>query len=264
MIVNEFYNGTTRRYVALFGSLFNKMRITRDDNSGIEQQQLVVPISYGPYQKFLAKLKQDPHLNRPQAISLPRMAFEIDGMSYDGQRKVNSLNTVKTSDDTFVYTPAPWNIEISLYIMTQYAEDGAKLIEQILPFFKPEYTFSAHILDSLPAFDIPLILNSVNSEDLYESDFITRRSLMWTLSFTMKAWFFGPIRDAKIIKFVDVHNYGDLRTDGEPETQITTQPGLDINGNPTTDINETVSYETINFDDDWGVITMVKDYQDGG
>ena len=256
-LTNHFYNGTTRRYIALFGSLFNKMSITREDNEGAQIQRMIVPISYGPYQKFLAKITQDPSLNRPQAISLPRMSFEIMSMNYDGARKTNSLNRLPTSDNSFVYSPAPYNIEFNLYVMTKYAEDGTKVLEQILPFFKPEYTFTAFILDDLPALDLPLILNSVTAEDLYEADFETRRSLMWTLSFTMKGWFFGPTRERKRIKFIDIRNYPQMQVGAG--SNILIQPGLTANGEPTMDINETIAFEQIDFGDDWGIITTVED-----
>lgn len=259
-IANHFYNRTTRRYIALFGSLFNKMSITREDNSGNQLQRMIVPISYGPYQKFLARITQDPGLNRPQAISLPRMSFEILSMNYDGVRKTNSLNRLYNSDSSnFYYSPAPYNLEFNLYIMTKYAEDGAKILEQILPFFKPEYTFSAYIMDDLEALDIPLILNSVSVEDIYEGDFQTRRSLMWTLSFTMKGWFFGPQKTPKVIKFADVRYYNGLETNLDPLMRVTIQPGMTANGSPTTDINETVPYQDIEVDDDWGVIKIIQD-----
>jgi hypothetical protein len=258
-IVNHFYNGTTRRYIALFGSLFNKMSITRNDLQNNEIQRMVVPISYGPFQKFLAKITQDPNLNRPQAISLPRMSFEIMSMSYDGSRKTNSLNKLSTSDNSFLYSPAPYNIEFNLYVMTKYAEDGTKVLEQIIPFFKPEYTFTAFIIDDLPALDIPLVLNSVSVEDIYEGDFETRRSLMWTLSFTMKGWFFGPQRQRKRIKFVDVHTYPQLiEAEG---SRITVQPGLTANGEPTSSIDESIPFDEIDFEADWGVITIVEDIE---
>jgi hypothetical protein len=259
-IVNHFYNGTTRRYIALFGSLFNKISITREDNQGNEVQRMVVPISYGPFQKFLAKVTQDPKLNRPQAVSLPRMSFEILSMNYDGTRKTNSLNKLRTaSDNSFVYSPAPYNIEFNLYVMTKYAEDGTKIIEQIMPFFKPEYTFTAFVLDDLPALDLPLILNSVTAEDIYEGDFESRRSLMWTLSFTMKVWFFGPQRERKVIKFVDVRNYPQMQEGSG--SNILVQPGLTANNEPTTDIDESIRFDEIQFDDDWGVITMIEDIE---
>jgi hypothetical protein len=256
-ITNHFYNGTTRRYIALFGSLFNKMSITREDNQDNEIQRMVVPISYGPFQKFLAKVTQDPNLNRPQAISLPRMSFEILSMTYDGSRKTNSRNVLPTSDNSIVFSPAPYNLEFNLYVMTKYAEDGTKILEQILPFFKPDYTFTAFVLDDLPALDLPLILNSVSLEDVYEADFETRRSLIWTLSFTMKVWFFGPQRSRKRIKFIDIRTYPQLQVAGGENILI--QPGLTANGEPTTDINETIPFNQIDFDDDWGLITIIED-----
>lgn len=261
-ITNHFYNGTTRRYIALFGSLFNKMSITREDNTGSEIQRMVVPIAYGPFQKFLAKISQDPDLSKISAVSLPRMSFEMTSMSYDGTRKTGSRNSIATNSRSSVFTPAPYNIEFNLYIMTKYAEDGTKILEQIIPFFKPEYTYSAYILDELPAMDIPLILNSVSIEDLYESDFEQRRTLMWTLSFTMKAWYFGPIRDKTRIKFVDVRNYTQMEVGGDG-SRITIQPGLTANNEPTDSIDETVPFQQIEIDDDWGVITIIEELEDG-
>lgn len=259
-IVNHFYNQTTRRYIALFGSLFNKMSITREDNTGAEIQRMVVPIGYGPYQKFLARITQDPNLDRKQAISLPRMSFEITDISYDGTRKTNSLTKLKIpspdSSGEHVYSPAPYTMNMNLYVMTKYAEDGTKIIEQILPFFKPEYTFAAKILDEIDAFDLPLILNSATSEDVYDGDFETRRALIWTLSFSFKVWFFGPLRERKVIKFVNIRYYDNMDMDSLPNERITTQPGLTANGEPTTSIDETISYQDIEVGDDWGIITV--------
>ena len=262
-IANHFYNGTTRRYIALFGSLFNKLSITRDDNSATEVQRMVVPIAYGPYQKFLAKITQDPELNRGSAITLPRMSFEITSMNYDGSRKINSVKRILKNPDSnnakpFVYSPAPYNLEFNLYVMTKYAEDGTKILEQILPYFKPDYTFTARILDDLPAIDLPLILNSVSAEDIYDGDFETRRSLMWTLSFTFKGFFFGPERQSKVIKFAKANVYSTLESDSEVIERITVQPGLTANGEPTTDINDTVPYQQIEVNDDWDFITIIE------
>lgn len=265
-IVNHFYHATTRRYIAIFGSIFNKLVITRDDNDKVEQQKIVVPIAYGPYQKFLARITQDPEFQQKSAITLPRMSFEILSMMYEGHRKISSTQKLSLSGDDVnrntIYSPAPYNLEFNLYIMTKHSEDGTKIIEQIIPFFKPEYTISANIIDELPPFDIPLVLNSVHAEDIYESDFETRRSLLWTLSFTMKCYYFGPIRSKKIIKFVDSRLYTDIDPNKMPSSIITVQPGLTANGNPTSSIDETIPYEEIEIDDDWGIITIVRDYDE--
>ena len=264
-VVNYFYNATTKKYIALFGTMFNKISIVRDDpNTGDSVQRMVVPISYGPYQKFLARVNQDPGLNRKTAITLPRMSFEITNIEYDGSRKINSTRKIagqtnNGSNKSFQYVGSPFNLSFTLSIMTKYAEDGTQILEQILPFFKPEWTFTVKLIDNLDPIDIPLVLNSVNMEDVYEGDFETRRSLLWTLNFTMKGWYFGPQREGSVIKFIDVRTFTKVATDTLPEGQITIQPGLTANGQPTTSIDETIDYELINIDDDWGIITIFRD-----
>lgn len=264
-VVNYFYNATTKKYIALFGTMFNKISIVRDDpNTGDSVQRMIVPISYGPYQKFLARVNQDPELNRKTAITLPRMSFEITGIEYDGSRKVNSIRKIvgltnQTDMKSFQYVPAPYNLNFTLSIMTKYAEDATQIVEQILPFFKPEWTFTVKLIDNLETLDIPLVLNSVNMDDIYDGDFETRRSILWTLNFTMKGWYFGPQREKSVIKFIDVRNHTKVAADAEPESQITVQPGLTANGEPTTSIDETIDYELIDIDDDWGIITIFRD-----
>jgi hypothetical protein len=264
-VVNHFYNATTKKYIALFGTMFNKMYVVRYDvTTGDEVQRMVVPISYGPYQKFLARLNQDPNLDRKTAITLPRMAFEITNMQYDGSRKLNSVKRLigqSHADDSnsYQYIAAPYNLDFTLSIMTKYAEDGTQLLEQILPFFKPEWTNTVRLIDNVDPLDIPLVLNSITTEDLYESDFEARRALLWTLNFTMKGWYFGPQRENKVIKFVDVRFQDNMDTSLPFTRQITVQPGMTANGEPTTDIDQTVDYEAININDDWGIITIYRD-----
>lgn len=260
-IVNYFYNGTTKKYIGIFGSIFNKLSITRGDAEGHNVQSMIVPISYGPYQKFLARLEQDPNLDMKPAITLPRMAFELLSVSYDGPRKVGSLKRMFTSNNTnFQWSPAPYNLEFNLYIMTKYAEDAVQIVEQIIPFFKPERTVSATMIEGLDPIDIPIILNSVISEDLYEADFLTRRSIMWTLSFTMKGFYFGPTRTGKQIKFIDTRYFTALPED-DPAIAVrsTTQPGLTVAGLPSDTITDTIPYTEIEVDDDWGIIHIVED-----
>jgi hypothetical protein len=251
----------------LFGTLFNQMTPSRSDGSieGPDVQQMIVPISYGPYQKFLARITQDPELDRKTAITLPRMAFEINGMQYDSSRKIGSLKKVKsfdTGDYNYVdyqYSPAPYNIEFSLYIMTKYAEDGAQILEQILPFYKPDWTTTVTLIDGIEPFDVPLVLNSVGSEDIYEGDFETRRSLLWTLNFTMKAWFFGPTRQKKIVKFVDTRITVSANTSTDNTTNVWVYPGLNEFGEPTTNRDDTILYSQIEVSDDWGIIKVFTD-----
>ena len=264
--VNHFYNSSTRKYVALFGTLFNKIRITRNGSNDAEVQSIIVPIAYGPFQKFLAKITQDPNLSNPSAITLPRMSFEMTSMAYDGTRKIASKQRMfKTSPEGedkrfYTWSGAPYNVDFSLYIMTKYSEDATKIVEQIIPFFKPEWTSTVKLIDDMDPIDIPLILNGVTNEELYEGAFTERRSVLWTLNFTMKCWYFGPEKNNKVIKFVDTDVYN--TTNGEtvdPVRGVNTFPGLTANGAPTTDADEAVPFLDVEYDDDWAPIKVVTE-----
>ena len=261
-IANYFYNETIRKYVALFGTYFNQLKIERNDNTGLVQS-MIVPISYAPYQKILSKIVQDPELDSRSAITLPRISFEMTTMSYDGTRKISPIKKLRKSTPdangqrNFVYAGTPYNLEFSLYIMCKYNEDAAKIVEQIIPFFNPEFTSSVTLLDDIPPMDIPLILNDVSSEDLYEGDFITRRSIMYTLNFTMKGWFFGPEKVGKVIKFIDSRLATDVAANTAFEETLDVQPGLTANSTPTVVLGDTIDFAQINFDNDWDIINTI-------
>jgi hypothetical protein len=263
MFGHHFYNETTRRYVAVFGTLFNDIQIERKNSSGTFSK-MKVPIHYAPIQKILARIEGDPDLNAP-AMTLPRMSFEITAMNYSPERKVGSLQKYAkggaVNDNRLMtrYSPSPYDLEFELNIMTKYNEDATRILEQILPYFKPDVTPSVKLLDDLDLYlDTPVILNSVSTEDTYDGDFTSRRALIYTLSFTLRGYFFGPNQDKKIIKFaksnITIPVEGDV-----PDRVITAQPGLTANGTPTTDINDTVSYLDINIDDNWNYIVVVED-----
>jgi len=248
-IANYFYNETTRKYVALFGTLFNQLKIERKDNAGNLVQSMIVPISYAPFQKVLARVAQDPDLlnSRTQSIRLPRMSFEITSLLYDPVRKVNSTTKIRKSSAessgsrAFQYAPVPYNIDFSLYIMTKYQEDATKIMEQIIPFFTPDWTASVKMIADMDPLDIPIILNSVTTEDLYEGDFETRQSILYTLNFTLKGYYFGPEKKKKVIKFIDIGVATGTLANTAPEERITIQPGLDSNGDPVYELGETAT-----------------------
>tara|TARA_R110000764_G_scaffold237843_1_gene334349 strand:- start:678 stop:1274 length:597 start_codon:yes stop_codon:yes gene_type:complete len=194
------------------------------------------------------------------------MAFELTSFTYDAERKVAPTRKLrKTQVDTenggrrFVYSGTPYNMGFSLYIMAKYNEDAVKCLEQILPFFNPEFTSTVNLITGLEAIDIPLILNDVSSEDLYEAAFTERRSILYTLNFTMKGWFFGPEKDKAVIKFVDARVATDTPTDTAFETFQTGQPGSTANNVATTDITQTVDYSLIEFDDNWSYLGQSSD-----
>lgn len=250
--------------MALFGTLFNDIMITRKDVNNVDAMTMKVPISYGPNQKFLAKLQQDQKLSEP-AMTLPRMSFELLGMIYNGDRKLtrHQMNTkpLAITDDSFStqFVAAPYDLEFQLNIMVKYSEDGNKIVEQIVPFFKPDWTASVQIIDNLDfTVDIPIVLQSIATEDTYDGDFNERRVLIWTLNFTMKAQYFGPLQTKKIIKFSEVNLFGSMNANTAFEV-VKTQPGLTANGTPTTDITQTIPYANINADDPWDFIVTIED-----
>lgn len=262
-IANYFYNQLTRKYVAIFGTYFNQLTIKRQDRTGAQIQEMIVPISYAPWQKILSRITQDPDLNKKSAITLPRLSFELNGMSYDGERKISSTKKLVKTDvnpDTrsrnFIYVGTPYNLEFSLYVMAKYSEDAVQIAEQILPFFSPELTTTATLMDGYVPIDVPLILTGVTNEEMYEGEYTERRSVLWTFNFTMKAWYFGPDRTRKVIKFtqsnVATSVPADLNSANNTFNEaLVVRPGLTANNEPTTDLTETIDFQDIDFDDNW-------------
>jgi len=203
----NFYNGSIRRMVVAFGSLFNQIYIDKAESGGTKT--MLVPISYAPKEKYKVRLAGDPQFQNPNQIVLPRMAFEISGYVYDSARKRNSLSrhvirptASNPSEVDYTFAEVPYNIDFSLYIYVRNMEDGLRIVEQILPFFSPEFVVTVNFDDINKKVDVPIYLNSVSSEEDYEGDFETRRSIIFTLNFTMKTYLFGAKKNYKEIRVV--------------------------------------------------------------
>jgi hypothetical protein len=178
-----------------------------------------VPLAYGPQQKFLARLNSDPSLASKVAVTLPRLGFEMNGITYDPSRKLNRVQKfrkVKTSAndadklDT-QYMPVPYNINFTLYAMAKNSDDALQIVEQILPFFQPDYTLTINdMADMGIKRDVPIILNDVSYEDNYQGDFTERRAIIYTMTFTAKFYLYGPVTSTSVIKTVQVDQYTDL------------------------------------------------------
>jgi hypothetical protein len=209
-----FYHEILRKTVIGFGTLFNNIEIRQTNNQGDVVSVLKVPLAYGPIQKFLARVEQQPNLNTPVQIILPRMSFEFTGLSYDTTRKLTTTQTFlskSVTDSTDIrktYMPVPYNMDFELSIMTKLNDDILQIVEQILPYFQPSYTLTINLIDSIgEKRDIPIILNNVSMQDDYEGDYNTRRALIYTLKFTAKVYLFGPVStgaDKDIIKKVSL------------------------------------------------------------
>lgn len=207
-----FYHQITRKLIVAFGSLFSNIKVARQAQ-GETIQTIQIPISYAPKEKWIVRIEQDPNLDSHTYTTLPRMSFEITSMGYDSQRKSNRMGyvTCGTGEDhlTKVYAPVPYNFDISLYILTKTQEDALQIVEQILPYFTPEYTMSLKPIDGTDfVMDVPIISNGISIQDDYDGDFSQRRFVTYTLNFTLKAYMYGPINNGKIINhtFVDVDN----------------------------------------------------------
>ena len=203
----RFYNGSIRRMVVAFGSLFNQIYIDRAESDGTKT--LLVPISYAAKEKYKVRLAGDPYLNNPNQITLPRIAFEITGYVYDSNRKRNSVTrhmilptTANPSGVDYTHAEVPYNIDFGLYVYVRNMDDGLRIIEQILPFFTPEFVVTVNFDDINKKIDVPIYLNSVSTEEDYEGDFESRRSIVFTLNFTMKTYLFGPSKNYKEIRVV--------------------------------------------------------------
>ena len=215
MIGNYFYNESTRNVVVAFGTLFNNIQLTKKDNSGNVTQTMKVPLAYGPKQKWLSRLTEDPNLSKKVAVTLPRIGFEISGLTYDATRKQNKVMKAKKvldgADNSQLksgYMPVPYNVDFEMYILAKSSDDALQIVEQILPYFQPEYTVKLREIPELDIIrDVPIILNSISYEDDYEGDFTSRRSIIYTLSFTAKYYLYGPVTSTNVIRTVQVDQY---------------------------------------------------------
>ena len=250
MFGEHFYHKKIRNTVIAFGTIFNNVNIKRLDSSGNPLQNIKVPLSYSPKEKFLARLDAQQDLTGDDskvAITLPRMSFEITGYSYDATRKLNKnqkITKVTTNADTTKmnnqYMPVPYNVNFSLNVYTANSDDGLQIIEQILPFFQPDYTVTM-IEDTTmdTKRDIPFILNSVDYEDSYTGSLTSLRRIIYTLQFTAKVYLYGPISTSAIIKKVSADLYSDTGSNAPRVERVTVQP------NPTSaDKDDTYTYTT--------------------
>jgi len=215
----SFYHSHIRKGVIAFGTIFNDINIERKNSSGAVAQTLRVPLAYSTKQKFMTRIARvsDSSTRGEVALTLPRMGFEIDGLDYDPARKIAPINRTKvvgTGDDTntvrSVFAAAPWNMNLALYIFAKNQNDGLAIIEQILPYFNPDFNVT---INDLPEAgikrDIKITLDNVGYEDEYEGEFASRLSVVWTLRFTMRLNFYSHVGNVDVIKQAVVDAYND-------------------------------------------------------
>lgn len=254
LVSSPFYNESITKYTALFGTLFNNIHIEK--RVGNIYQKIKVPISYASKDKLFERVKEDPDLDRPQKISLPRMGFVISNVAYDNNRKIQTVQRIRTPN-SLSYVPVPYNISFTLSILAGTQTEGLRIVEQILPFFTPDWTPRIELIPDHFTTDVPIVLQSVNSEDTFEGSFDDGRMIVWNLEFEMRGWLFGPVKTGNnvtgVIKFTTV-NLHDSLTSNTPSESVSVQPGLTANGEPTSNVSNSVAWQTINADDNYGYI----------
>ena len=260
MFGQHFYNKHIRNTVIAFGTVFNNVNIKRLDSSGNPLQNIRVPLAYAPKEKMLVRLEQQEDLRGDDskvAVTLPRMSFDIQSFAYDPTRKLNKLQkygAVKTTSDTkklnTQYSPVPYDVSFNLYAFVANSDDGLQILEQILPYFQPDYTVTM-IEDSTymdTKRDIPFILESVDYEDTYTGSFDSRRAIIYTLKFTAKIYLYGPISSTSIIREVSADLYENVSS-----TNPSRKERITITPNPT----------SADYDDDYTFTTTLEQFDDG-
>ena len=263
MFGEHFYHKQIRNTVIAFGTIFNNINIKRLDSSGNPLQNIRVPLSYSPKEKFIARLEQNADLTGDDssvAITLPRMAFDITGYAYDASRKLNKNQRVgvvtENADTTKLntqYSPVPYDVSFELNVFTANSDDGLQIIEQILPYFQPDYTVTmieSTIMDTKR--DIPFVLEGVSYEDSYTGSLTTLRRITYSLRFTAKIYLYGPITTSAVIKTVSADLYA-TTADSSRSERVT------VTSNPSSaDKDDTYTYtETLEFFNDG------KNYDEG-
>jgi hypothetical protein len=217
------YHEIFRKTVVAFGTLFNNIELRRND------EVMKVPLAYGPKAKFLARLDQVPDpTNKRVQITLPRISFEINGITYDSSRKVSPTQKIaiptSNTKNKNVFMPVPYNLGFELAIISKNQEDGLQILEQILPYFQPHYNLSVKLLPSMNEVkDVPVVLQNIDYEDDYEGDFSTRRAIIYTLQFSVKTYLYGPVTEPKVIKkaIIDYSTSAKVTAPREVRYQVT-------------------------------------------
>lgn len=275
MLGHHFYHGTIRKLVIYFGSIFNDIYIDRVDSDGVSQKTIKVPLQYGPKERYLTRYIQNPDLLREVSMVFPRISFEMTNIWYDSSRKLNSVGRITSQQGSYtdqlgnVYNPVPYNFEFTMSIITRNTEDGLRIVEQILPYFTPQWTETLNLVPEAGiTMDVPIILNSVNATDTYENNFEAKEWVIWELKFTLKAYLYGPATRQSVIKDVnvnlDIPGFGQtidesIGTFDTATVHIEVQPGLTANGQPTSNASNSIPASQIKATDNYGYITDITE-----
>lgn len=265
MLGHNFFHDLIRKYVVTFGTLFNDIKLARTNRLGQVIETIEIPLTYGPRDKFVTRLQQDPDLSAQTGLTLPRISFEIVRMGFDPSRQLPSMNKVLSKNRPEkakrIFSYVPYDIQFMLNIYTMTNEDGVRIVEQILPFFVPQFAPTVQLIeDPDVTLDLPIILNGITTQDVYDGPFEQRRVLVHTLDFVMKSYMIGPIVERPLILSANTNFYVDgfnsvtgLEDDSVESIRI--RPGQFANGQPTANGELSVAANTILPNSSYGYIT---------
>jgi hypothetical protein len=209
---NYFYHGTIRKYVVCFGTLFNNIYVSKTQQDG-SIKKYRVPLSYAGKEKYIRRIQEFETLiidedSPKDATYLPRMSFELTSLSYDSIRKRNSLSKTKVYEPTsnslsYTYAEVPYNLEFTLSILTRKMDEGLQIVEQILPYFAPDFNLTIDLAPFAKKIDVPITMISYSQSVEYEGEVdenMDYRVISFDLIFNVRGYLFGPSKNASIIK----------------------------------------------------------------
>ena len=233
-----FYFRSIRKTVVAFGDLFNDLEVVRFAQDETPKERFKVPLSYGGKEKYITRITEDPNLTKSIATVVPRIVFILTNIAYDSSRKkISTLQNFSYNSNTVnaQYVPVPFNFDFSLSIFVRNTEDGTQILEQILPFFTPDYTITLDLINNMDQkYDVPIILNSVTSNVEYEGDMQTTRVITWDLEFTAKGYIFPPIKNVGLIKDAKTNIYTNFSSNTSSNTVYTNTLRYEVEPNPLT------------------------------
>jgi hypothetical protein len=267
-MANTFYWRIIRKLVVGFGNLFDNITLVRYNPDNTEAERFIVPVAYAAKELYVQRIQGDPNLDKKVQMTLPRMSFEMVGLSYDASRKQNTnfKSFVQTNNGIkSQYNPVPYNFDFNLYLYVRNIEDGTQIIEHILPYFTPDYTIKLNLVPEMGVVkEVPIVLNSTNHETTYEGPRDSDpRMIIWTLNFTVKGYVFGPTSTAGLITTSITNILNDVTADtnvafnvnsggvGEYQVGETVYQGYTV-------INSTASGKVVSFNNNQLTLTNIN------
>lgn len=231
---NHFYHNLIRKYVTVMGAIVDGIDVVRYKADGSEESRTKIPVTYSPKEKWIRRITEDPTLDRKPAVLLPRIGYEMTGIMYAPERKVSNKRYFLITDESdankrhLIYTPVPYDMTFNVYVQTKTQDEMFQVIEQVVPFFQPDYVVEMRGLQAPEVkWDIPITLDAIQTSDSYDGEIEDRRILVTTFEFIMKGYLFGPVRSVPIIKQVSVMTSAQLESNGTYISNIQVEPFIE-------------------------------------